>query len=219
MIDPAAAERALLAPAPPAPPTENPPGPAPRGPTVVIAKPAPEPRALHGFARVFGGAVVALLPSPAPAAGVAVGARRRRLAAELTFVATDEQHVTAGGGSVTPASGNFRLLVGGARGCGALGGHAVVWQLCAGGELEWLTGTGLARPGMTETGLMAAGTAGLLVTVPLGSRFGLSLDVDGALRPYHPVFCAFCTMTQPGTPLVRVPLASVFAALGLFLTI
>jgi hypothetical protein len=220
MVDPAAAERALLAPPPPG-KTEAPAAPAAAGPPVVVATPQPEPRALHAYARLFGGAFVSVLPSPAPAAGAALGVRRRRLAAELSFVATDQQHVTASGGNANPASGDFRLLVGGARGCGTLGGHVVVWQLCAGGELEWLTGKGLVRPGETETGLMGAGTAGVLVTVPLGARFGLSLDVDGALRPYHPTFCAFCgmMMMQPGTPIVRVPLASAFAALGLFLTI
>jgi hypothetical protein len=213
MIDPAAAERALLAPAPAA---ERPP-PSPSPVAVVVATPAPEPRGLHAYARLFGGAILSLLPSPAPAAGAALGARRRRLAAELSFVATDQQHVTANGGNANPASGDFRVLVGGARGCGTIGGRAVVWQLCAGGELEWLTGTGIVRPGMTETALMGAATAGGLVTVPFGPHFGLSLDVDGALRPYHPTFCAFCMMTQPGTSIVRVPIASVFAALGLFL--
>ncbi|HVU51107.1 MAG TPA: hypothetical protein VHL80_10500, partial [Polyangia bacterium] len=216
MIDPAAAERALLAP-PGAAPERAPPSPAPAA--VVVAAPSPEPRALHAYARAFGGALVSLLPAPAPAAGVALGARRGRLAAELSFVATDERRVTSTGASQNPASGDFRVLVGGARGCGTLGGRAVVWQLCAGGELEWLTGRGLVRPGMTETALMGAGTAGVLVTAPLGRRFGLTLDVDGALRPYHPAFCAYCAMMQPGTPIARVPIASLFAALGLFLTI
>jgi len=210
-IDPAAAERALLAPSAPA-PEKPPPSPAPAA--VVVAGPPPEPRVLHPYARLYGGAVVSFFPSPAPAAGGALGVRRRRLGAELSFVGTEQQHVAATGGG-----GDFRLLVGGARGCGALGGHAVVWQLCAGGELEWLTGTGHARPGVTETALMGAGTAGALVTMPLGARFGLSLDVDGAVRVYHPTFCAFCDTTHPGTPIARVPVASLFAALGLFLTI
>jgi hypothetical protein len=214
MIDPAAAERALLAPPahapePPPPPLAHPPE------AVVAAAPAPEPPPVRAFARLLGGAVVALLPEPAPAAGLAVGARRRWLAGELRLVATTERRVNA-----TPdVGGDFRLLVAGARACGALGGRAVVWQLCAGGEIERLTGHGVASPAATDSALMGAGTGGLLVTVPLGARVGLSLDVDGALRLYHPGFCAFCTTTMPGTPIFRVPVASAFAALGFFVTI
>jgi hypothetical protein len=213
MIDPAAAERAILA--PPASPPERAPPPAPRAPeAVVIAAPAPAPRALRGYARLFGGGVVALLPSPAPAAGLALGARRRRFSAEVSFVASGERRVGAS------ASGDFRLLAGGGRLCGALGGRAVVWHLCAGGELERLTGTGLASPARTETVLMGAGTGGLLVEVPLGARLGLSLDLAGALRPYHPAFCAFCDLpADTGSQILRVPLVSGFAALGLFITI
>ena len=216
MIDPAAAERALLA------PPAHAPEPAPTGPpaarapeAVVAAAPAPEPNPVRAFARLFGGAVLALLPEPAPAAGLAAGARRRWLAGELRLVATTERRVNA-----TPdVGGDFRLLVGGARACGALGGRAVVWQLCAGGEVERLTGRGIASPAATQSVLLGAATGGLLVTVPLGARAGLSLDVDGALRLYHPGFCAFCTTTMPGTPIFRVPLANAFAALGFFITI
>ena len=103
--------------------------------------------------------------------------------------------------------------MGGARGCGVLGGHAVVWQLCAGGELERLTGTGISGGTRTETILMGAGTGGLLVTVPLGARVGLTLDLDGALRLYHPAFA------ENEAQIFRVPLASAFAAWGIILTI
>jgi hypothetical protein len=216
MIDPAAAERAILAPParPPEPAHAAPPPATP--PTVVATAPAAEPRALHAFARVFGGSVVALLPDPAPAAGVALGARRRRLAAEATFVATSQRRVSA----AADVGGDFRLLAGGARACGALGGRAVVWQLCAGGELEWLTGTGVTSPALTPTILMGAATGGLLVTVPLGARFGLSLDLDGALRLYHPAFCALCQpQVDNGTQVLRVPAANAFGALGIFVTL
>jgi hypothetical protein len=215
MIDPAAAERALLAPptrAPePAPPTP------PRAPEAVVrAAPPAEPSPVRPFARVFGGAVVHLLPDPAPAAGFALGASRRRLAAELSFVATTDRRVSA-----TPsAGGDFHLLVGGARACGLLGGRRVEWRLCAGGELEWLSGTGIASPAQTQAALMGAGTAGLLVSVPLGARFGLALDLDGALRLYHPGYCAFCALQQQtGTSVLRVPSTSAFAAAGLFIRI
>jgi hypothetical protein len=214
MIDPAAAERALLAPTPRA---SEPPAPTPRAPEAVVrAAPPPEPSAVSPYARAYGGAVVHLLPDPAPAAGVALGASRRWLAAELSFVATTERRVSA-----TPfAGGDFRLLVGGARACGALGGLRVVWQLCAGGELERLTGTGIATPAQTQTVLMGAGTAGLLVTVPLGARFGLTLDAGGALRVYHPGYCAFCApQQQTGTPVFRIPSTSAFAAGGLLIRI
>jgi hypothetical protein len=215
MIDPAAAERAILAPPTRGPEPPRPP-PATTAPAVVVAAPSPEPHPLHGFVRVFGGGVVALLPDPAPAAGLAVGARRRRLGAEATFVATTRERVSA----AADAGGTFRLLAGGARACGALGGRAVVWQLCAGGELEWLTGTGATSPALTQTILMGAATGGLLVTVPLGARFGLSLDLDGALRLYHPAFCAVCQpQVDNGTQILRVRPASAFAALGFFVTI
>jgi hypothetical protein len=213
MIDPAAAERALLA--PPAPTSAPPPAPAPAD-VIVRAAPPPAPRALRGLARVFGGGVVGLLPSAAPAAGFALGARRHRLLAELSFAAAGTQRVTA----TNDASGDFSLLVAGARACGALGGRVVVWHLCAGGELERLTGKGLSMPTKTETILMGAGTGGLLVTVPLGARAGLSLDAVGALRPYHPTFCAFCDAPmQSGTKIIEVPATSVLAALGFFITI
>jgi hypothetical protein len=204
MIDPAAAERALLA-APTAAPERPPPPRAPEA--VVVATPPSPPPSMRGFARLFGGAV-ALFPTPEPAAGVAVGARRRRLAAELSFLATGEHRLGGAGGE-----GDFRLLAGGARACGTLGGHAVVWQLCAGGELDRLTGTGLAAPGLTESTLMGAATAGALVTVPLGARFGLTLGVDGALRLYHPEFQA------SGTRVFQVPALGAMAALGVVITI
>ena len=104
--------------------------------------------------------------------------------------------------------------MGGARACGTLGGHAVVWQLCLGGELERLTGTGLASPAKTESILMGAGTGALVVTVPFGAHVGLSLDLDAAVRPYRPHFS-----DVNGTRIFQIPLASAFAALGILVTL
>jgi hypothetical protein len=208
MIDPAAAERALLAPPTSAPATTTPPVAARAPEAIVSAAPTPAPRALHVFARVFGGGVVALLPTPAPAAGLALGARHRWLAGELSFVASEERRVSA-----DAEAGDFRLLVGGARACGALGGRVVLWQLCAGGEVERLTGTGVSGGTRTETILMGAGIGGLLVTLPLGARVGLTLDLDGALRIYHPAFA------ENDAQIFRIPLLSAFAALGIIVTI
>jgi len=205
MIDPAAAERAILAPPTRAAPERSPPA-APAA--VVSATPPPPARAVHATGRVFGGAVFALMPAPAPAAG----SRSRaggRLAAELTFVATGEHRTSV----ADDAAGDLRLLVGGARACGTLGGRAVVWQLCLGGELARLTGTGLASPVRTESILMGAGTGALVVTVPLGAHLGLSLDLDAAVRPYHP------HISDSGARIFQIPLASAFAALGILVTL
>jgi hypothetical protein len=212
MIDPAAAERAL-APPEPAPvaaaPTRT------RTPEAIVTTAAPrepnERRAVAPYARAFAGVVVALLPTPAPAAGLALGARRGHLGAELTGVATTERREMA----VGSAGGNFRLLAGGARACGALGGRAVVWQVCLGGELERLSGVGVGVPTMrSRTTIMGAATGGLLVSVPLGTRVGLTLDLDAAVRPYHPSF----VLDLVG-PILRIPRASGLAALGLIVTI
>ena len=54
----------------------------------------------------------------------------------------------------------------------------------------------------------------------LGARFGLSLDLDGALRLYHPAFCAVCQpQVDNGTQVLRVPAANAFGALGIFVTL
>jgi hypothetical protein len=214
MIDPAAAERAMKPPAPartamePA-PTRAPP------PEAIVTTTAPrepnERAAVAPYARAFAGVVVALLPTPAPAVGLALGARRGRLGAELTGVATEERRALA----VGSAGGDFRLLAGGARACGALGGHAVVWQVCLGGELERLSGTGVGVSTMrSRTALMGAATGGLLVSVPLGAHVALSLDLDAAVRPYRPTF----KLDLVG-PIFQIPLASGLAALGLIVTI
>jgi len=213
MIDPAAAERAMEPPAPARTPIEPAPTRRPPPEAIVTASAPREPterRAITPYARAFAGVVVALLPTPAPAAGLALGARRGRLGAELTGVATDERRVTA----IGSAGGDFRLLAGGARACGALGGRAVVWQVCLGGELERLSGVGVGVSKMqSHITLMGAATGGLLVSVPLGARVALSLDLDAAVRPYHPVF------TDSGAPIFRLPLVSAFAALGIIVTI
>lgn len=217
MIDPAAAERAVAESAPAPPPPVAPP---PKAPTILTFAPpetAPAPRTVFGFARVFAGGVAAFLPSPAPAAGLALGARRRRLAAELTVLATEERSAPAA--TLTPtAGGDFRLIAGGARACGELGGRAVIWSVCAGGELERLSGAGFgANAGVSpepKSALMGAGTGGLLVTLPLGPSFALALDLDAVIRVYRP------TLEINTTDRVfQVPLASAFAALGIIITI
>ena len=214
MIDPAALERVSAPPAPAAPETSAraaPPAPK-MTPTLGVSVPAPAPkvsRVFVPFARLFAGVVVGLLPSPAPAAGLALGVRIRRVGLELSLRATGQQR------SVTSpeASGDFRLLVGGARACRELGGPAVVWRPCLGAELERLSGTGTIDPVRGGAALMGAGTAGLFVAVPLGSRVAVSVDLEAALRAYHPAF------SDSGTQIFRIPLASGFAALGLVVTL
>jgi hypothetical protein len=214
MIDPAALERAAGPREPSASQTPAaPPPPAPKTPpAVAVSAPAraPQaPRVLGPFARLFAGADVGLLPSPAPAAGLALGVRVRRVGLELSFRATGVRRLAAN----PEATGDFQLLVGGARACGELGGHAVVWRLCLGGELERLSGTGMIDPVRSGTALMGAGTGGLCVAVPVSSRVALSLDLDAALRPYHPAF------SDSGARIFRIPLASGFVALGLIFTL
>jgi len=217
MIDPAAVERAVAESAPAPPPAAPPPQAPPT--TLAVAPPeiARAPRTVFGFARVFAGGVAAFLPMPAPAAGLAVGARRRRLAAELSVLATEERSAPAAG--LTPtAGGDFRLLAGDARACGDLGGHAVIWSFCAGGELERLSGTGFgANAGVSpqpKSALMGAGTGGLLVTLPLAPSFALALDLDAVVRVYRPTL-----EINTDDRVFRVPLASAFAALGIIVTI
>jgi hypothetical protein len=214
MIDPAAAERAVAEPAPPTPSPEPAKPPVAAAPTIE-AKAAPRAAAPGpGFVRLFGGGVVALLPTPTLAAGLAAGARRGRLSAELSALVTEQGHAAA----TTPAGagGDLRLVVGGARACGVLGGRALVWQACLGGELERLSGAG-AGPSVTphdRAFFMGAGTGGLLVTLPLAARLALALDVDGMLRVYHPAIALDTT-----NRIFTVPIASAFAALGVVITI
>jgi hypothetical protein len=212
MIDPAAAERAVA---------ESTPPPKPAPPTVAVAPrqardadSVPRVRDVVGFARVFAGGVAALLPTPAPAVGIALGARRRRISAELSVLATGEERADA----EMPSSvgGDLRLIVGGARACGALGGRAVVWSVCAGGELERLSGTGFGAEiaPTSKSLLMGAGTAGLLVSVPVTSTVALALDLDGVARVYRP------KMTIDMTNRVfQVPWLSAFAALGVVISL
>jgi hypothetical protein len=213
MIDPSAAARAAEsapAPKPPAPP-----------PTVTSSRrpardagTASRARDVIGFARVFAGGVAELMPTPAPAVGVALGARRRRLAAELSVLATGEERTDTA--LPTTEGGNLRLIVGGARACGALGGRAVVWNVCAGGELERLSGTGFGTDiaPIEKSILMGAGTAGLLVSVPLTGTLSVALDLDAVARVYHPRFAI--DMTER---VFQVPLFSAFAALGVVISL
>jgi hypothetical protein len=211
MIDPAAAERVGEASAPPPPPPPPPPtviAPAPPPP------PAPTPVSL--VARAFAGGVFALLPTPAPAAGVALGARRGRLSAELSGLGTLESR--ADSASLTTAGADLRLIAGGARACGALGGHAVIWQACLGGELELVTGSGFgARGAHTETVKMLAGTGALLVAIPVGAHVALSIDLGAAVRAYHPAFVL--NLPDGTSQLHRVPSASFSTAAGVIITL
>jgi hypothetical protein len=213
MIDPDAAARAEDADAVIAPP---PPSATRAAPPLVIAR-AATPRApvVGPYLRAFGGAVVSLLPAAAPAAGLAVGARRARLGAELSFVATNERPASVPDrGDV---GGTFRFVAAGARACGLLGARIVSWQACLGGELEWLTGSG-AGSGLaltqSKTARMLAGTGGLLVVLPLGWRLGLALDLAAAVRPYHPQF----SVAAAGR-IFQIPVTSELATLGLVITI
>jgi hypothetical protein len=213
MIDPAAAERAdaaaqRLADAVIPPPPSSPP-------PVSVTPPPVEPplRTLSPYARAFAGAVVSLLPSPAPAAGIAVGAGRGRFGAELSFVATNKRRENVSG--IATEGGDFQLLVGGARACGVVVARVVVGQVCLGAEVERLAGSGLGvATTYDKTVEMLAGTGGLLVALPLGARVALTLDLDAAARPYHPAFDLVM-----GTRIFRVPVVSGFAALGIMLTI
>jgi hypothetical protein len=214
MIDPAAAARAAAesatAPKPPAPPPKVTAAPSQAHGADALTR----TRDIVGFARVFAGGVAELLPTPAPAVGIALGARRRRLAAELSVLATGEERTD----TALPATegGNLRLIVGGARACGALGGRAIVWNVCVGGELERLSGTafGMGIMPTSKSIFMGAGTAGLLVSVPLTPTLAVALDLDAVARVYHP------KMTIDMTERVfQVPAFSAFAALGVVISL
>jgi len=213
MIDPAAASRAAEADAVIPPPVALATRPTP----TVVAVAAPPRRAptIAPDVRAFGGALFSMLPTPAPAAGLALGAHRGRLGAELTFVATPERSVPASG--IPNLSGDFRFIAGGARACGLVIPRAVTVDACLGAELEWLTGTG-AGSGLdtrqSKTATMLAGSGGLLVRLPLARRLALTLEVSAALRPYHPTF----EITGIG-PLFRIPVGSALAAGGLAITL
>jgi hypothetical protein len=214
MIDPAAAER-MSADAPPPPP---PPKPAPA--VIAAPPPAPEPSFLEPSVRLFAGGVFLLLPQPALAAGLAVGARRGHVAAELTALATTERRAEPA--TLQGVGGDFRLLTGGARACGVLG-QSVLYQLCLGGELERLSGVGVAtlEPPLRQTATMLAGTGAVMVAIPLGSRLSLTIDLGVAARAYRPTFTVQ-TDDLPGsvtTPVFRVPAVSAAGAAGLSLSL
>jgi hypothetical protein len=208
MIDPAAAVRASE-PAPPPPP--------PPPPTVTAPPPPPPPRKpVPLAARALAGGVFALLPSPTPAAGLAVGLRGDRYALEVLALATLESRADS---SVLPtAGGDLRLVTAGPRACVGPGGKSVIFQACLGGELEWLTGSGFGVPGArSQRVVMPAGTGGLMMVVPLWPHVALSLDVVGAMRNDHPTFVL--DLADGTNRLFQVPKASAFAAAGLILTI
>ncbi|HVZ74990.1 MAG TPA: hypothetical protein VHJ20_21560 [Polyangia bacterium] len=219
MIDPTAAERATEESAPPTPPREPPPKKI-EAPPAIEAKPQPATSGdawpVRPFVRGFGAGVVSLLPSAALGGGVGVGARRGRLAVELTALATQARHADAAG--APGEGGTFHLAIGGARACGALSGHvagSVGWQLCLGAELERITATGTGVDVVRSANVkMAAGTGGVIATVPLAAHVGISLELDGALRPYHPQF----SLDQIG-PIYRVPWASAAGALGVVVSL
>lgn len=212
MIDPAAAERAGADERPP------PPKPAPAPAVIAAPPPAPEPPSfqLQPSARLFLGGVFLLLPDPALAAGLAVGARHGHVGAELTVLATTERR---GEAAAAPGlGGDFRLLAGGARACGVLG-TAVLYQLCLGGELERLSGVGVALDAPArQTATMLAGTGAALVAIPLGSRLSLTIEVGVAARTYRPTFTAKVAESVT-TPVFRVPAVSASGAAGLSLSL
>jgi hypothetical protein len=212
MIDPAAAERAGAAEEPPPPP---PPKPSPAPPTIVAPPPAPEPPFLQPSARLFLGGVFLLLPDPAPAAGLAVSARHRHVAAELTLLATTERRGEAA--DAPGVGGDFRLLAAGARACGVLG-EGVLFQLCLGGELERLTGVGAALdPPERPTATMLAGTGAGLVTIPLAGPLALAVELGAAARTYRPTFTADVAGVE--MLVFRVPTLSAWGAAGLSLSL
>ncbi|HEX3695003.1 MAG TPA: hypothetical protein VH374_06395 [Polyangia bacterium] len=144
------------------------------------------------FARAFGGVTLALLPEPALTGGLAAGLRRGRWRAELSALGTEErQHTTA---DRPAAGGNFRLWAGGARACGdgsAAGGVGarIFPRLCAGGEVERLTGRGFGVSAPMSNGVtIGAGTVDGVLVWLLTGRVELGVNAGFAGRPYHPTF-------------------------------
>jgi hypothetical protein len=204
-IDPSAAGRAAAGPPEPAP------APPPAPPVVSVAPPRASPvppPSLHLFVRAFSGAVVALLPETAFAGGLAVGVKRARLSAELGAWASQQRRGFAR--DVPGTGGDFRVVAVATRGCGLLAGRPVGLRLCVGVELERLSGDGFGvdTPGSGRA-LLLAGQAGAALTVPISSRFELSLGVSAAGRPYHPAF----VLDNIGR-VFRVPALSAFADLA-----
>ncbi len=208
MIDPAAAERAATpAPPPPAPPP-------PLAPPVVVAPPPPlPPTTLRPYARAFAGFLFDALPETTGAAGVAVGAARGHFGAELLFLASREANATL---PANAGAGTFRLLAGGARGCGRFGGQSFLGQACLGGEVERIAGQGAGVDSVNAGSvLVGAGTANLTFGLPLlASHVWLTLDLAGAGHPYRPTF-----FLKDAGDLWRVPGWSAFAGLGLLVII
>jgi hypothetical protein len=207
-IDPNAAARALPTP----PPDTSPPPSPPAAETIVavVARPSEEPpRQL--FLRAFGGAVVALLPEPAPVGGLAAGIRRMWFDAELSTLASLETRAQAP--DRPGAGGYFRLLAFGVRGCARTTAVAspIAFRLCAGGEIERITarGFGVDLPG-SGAATLAAGLGAAVASLRLASSVEIAFELIGTARPYHPEF----VLTRVGN-VFAVPAASAVVAFGL----
>jgi hypothetical protein len=197
MVDPAAAERAFET--APAPPPAPPPKPAP-APTVTAPAP-PSPSALQLHVRAFAG--FAMFPQMT-AGGIGVGARHGRLFVDvLGLVSTLYRPESAQAPAL--ATADFRVMIAGARVCRAFRHR---WEggfvgLCAGGELERLSGTGAGLASSTpQTATMLAGTVSVPLFVPIAGRLALAVDVGASFRTYRPRFVA--TPAVDGDPPVGI---------------
>jgi hypothetical protein len=207
-IDPNAAARAL-----PTPPPETSPLPTARAAeaTVAVAARPFEEAPQQLFLRVFGGAIVSLLPEPAPVAGLAAGLRRKWFDAELSSLAslaTRAQALDRPG-----AGGYFRLLAFGVRGCARTTpvDSPIALRLCAGGEIERITarGFGVELPGSGGATLVA-GLGGAVASLQIASWVEIAFELIGTARPYHPEF----VLTRVGN-VFAVPAASALGAIAL----
>ena len=207
-IDPNAAARAL--PTPPPEPSPPPSAPASEASVAVAARPAEE-APLQPFLRVFGGAVVALLPAPTPLAGLAAGIRRTWFDVELSTLASLESRAQAP--ERPGAGGYFRVLAFGVRGCARATtvDSPIALRLCAGGEVERIDarGYGVELPGTGGATLVAA-LGAAVASLRLASRVDIAFELIGTARPYHPEF----VLTRVGN-VFAVPTASAVGAIGL----
>jgi len=185
--------------APPAPVVPPPPVIAPAAPVV--------PRAVWATLRIEGGAAFATLPSTAPFAAVAAGARLARGAARLGVAGLLENSESAPAGS----SGSFWLFSTFADVCGApIAARRFELWACVGAQIDRMAaaGHGVTSPSTAVVWWLAP-RVGLEPSLGLIDRLRLVLPLEVSFPLYRPTF----TLDGVG-PVFRPALVFVRVSLG-----
>lgn len=154
---------------------------------VAVADVVPARSPWRPRASALASVLLSILPRPAAAAALSLGAGHGRFGIDLTAMASEQ--VRAPAMARGDAGGAFRLLSAGGRLCGDVWRRSWTIGVCAGARVERISaaGFGVTNPdSRTVTTLAGLGT--LAISVPLTRHLSAGIEAELEGRPYRPRF-------------------------------